>query len=61
MELEKSVFPMIQNYQLVEDILNDVIKVLEKKSPADLHLMRKLKYLPILVDICKRISLSTKK
>jgi len=60
MELEKSVYPIIQNFQLVEDILTDVIKVLEKKSPADLHLMRKLKFMPTLVEICKRISLATK-
>lgn len=59
-ELEKSVFPIIQNYQLVEDILCDLIRVLEKKNPADLHLMRKLKYIPTLVEICKRISLCTK-
>ena len=29
MELEKSVFPMIQNYEVVEVILNDIIKVME--------------------------------
>jgi hypothetical protein len=29
MELEKSVFPMIQNYEVVEAILNDIIKVME--------------------------------
>jgi len=60
MELEKSVYPIIQNYQVVEDILIDVLKVLDKKGPADLHLMRKLKFIPILVELCKRMSLSTK-
>jgi hypothetical protein len=29
MELEKSVYPVIHNYEVVEAILNDVIKVME--------------------------------
>ena len=60
MELEKSVFPMIQNYEVVEAILNDIIKVMEQRSQADLHLMRKLKFIPTLIDICKRVSLCNK-
>jgi DNA-directed RNA polymerase subunit H (RpoH/RPB5) len=55
-ELEKTVFPQIQNYDTVEAILNDVIKILEMKKIADLHLMRKLKFVPTLIDMCKRIS-----
>jgi hypothetical protein len=51
------VFPQIQNYETVEAILNDVIKVLEMKNMADLHIMRKLKFIPTLIDICKRISM----
>lgn len=50
-------FPQIQNYETVEAILNDVIKVLEMKNMADLHIMRKLKFIPTLIDICKRISI----
>lgn len=56
MELEKSIYPIIQNYDVLEAILNDIIKVLEKRQQADLHLMRKLKFMPLLVDICKRVS-----
>lgn len=59
-ELEKSVFPTIKNYDTVEAILNDVIRVLEKHGAGDLHLMRKLKFIPNLIDICKRISLCPK-
>jgi len=55
-ELEKSVFPLIQNFDTVEAILNDVIKVIEKRNLADLHLMRKLKLVQTLIEICKRIS-----
>ena len=49
-------FPTIKNYETVEAVLNDVLKVLEKRGVGDLHLMRKLKFMPILTDICKRIS-----
>lgn len=51
---------MIQNYEVVEAILNDIIKVMEQRSQADLHLMRKLKFIPTLIDICKRVSLCNK-
>lgn len=55
-ELQKSVFPAIK-YDTVEAILNDVLKVLEKRGAGDLHLMRKLKFVPTMIDmICKRIS-----
>ena len=41
----------------MEAILNDVVKVLEKRGAGDLHLMRKLKFVPTMVDmICKRIT-----
>jgi len=60
MELEKTVIPMINNYETVEAILADVQKVLAKRNLADLHLMRKLKFIPVLVEICKRISVCPK-
>ena len=41
----------------MEAILNDVLKVLEKRGAGDLHLLRKLKFVPNMVDmICKRIT-----
>jgi len=61
MELEKSIFPCIQNYEVLEAILLDIIKVLEKKQSADLHLMRKVKLIPHLVEICKRVSTCEKR
>jgi len=61
MELEKSIFPLIHNYEVLEAILSDFIKVLEKKQPGDLHLMRKLKFMPLLIEICKRVSTCEKR
>ena len=55
-ELQKSVFPDIK-FDTVGAILNDVVKVLEKRGAGDLHLMRKLKFVPTMVGmICKRIT-----
>ena len=31
MELEKSIFPLIHNYEVLEAILTDIIKVMDKK------------------------------
>ena len=48
-------FPDIK-FEAVETSLNDVLKVLELRGAGDLHLMRKLKFVPYMVDICKRIT-----
>ncbi len=61
MELEKSIYPLIQNYEVVEAIINDVVKVLEQKQSADLHLMRKLKFIPLFIEITKRVSICTQR
>lgn len=55
-----SVFPAIKNYETVEAILNDVIRVLEKRGAGDLHLMRKLKFIPTMIDITKRVQICPK-
>ena len=60
MELEKSVFPTIKNYETVYKILNDVIAVLEQRQTGDLDIVRKLKYIPTMIDMCKRISVCPK-
>ena len=61
MELEKSIFPLIHNYEVLEAILTDIIKVMDKKQQGDLHLMRKLKFMPLLIEICKRVSTCEKR
>lgn len=44
----------------MENTLKEIIKILDKRKQADLHLMRKLKFIPILIEICKRISVCHK-
>jgi hypothetical protein len=59
-DLEKQVIPIINNYEVLENTLKEIIKILDMRKTADLHLMRKLKYIPILIEICKRISVCHK-
>jgi hypothetical protein len=54
-ELEKQVLPIIKDYEALDQTLKEMIKILDMRKQADLHLMRKLKFIPILVEICKRI------
>ncbi|CDW90779.1 UNKNOWN [Stylonychia lemnae] len=59
-DLEKQVIPIINNYEALENTLKEIIKILDLRKQPDLHLMRKLKYIPILIEICKRISVCHK-
>jgi len=54
------VIPIIKDYDALESTLKELIKLLEMKKPGDLHVMRKLKFLPILIEICKRIQICHK-
>ena len=59
-DLEKQVIPIINNYEILENTLKEVIKILDMRKQADLHLLRRLKYMPILIEICKRIQVCHK-
>ena len=56
MELEKQVIPSIKDYEGLEVTLKELTKMLEMRRAADLHLMRKLKLVHILIEICKKLS-----
>lgn len=60
LELEKQVIPIIKDYDALENSLKEIIKILDMRKQADLHLMRRLKFIPILIEICKRISVCHK-
>lgn len=44
----------------MENTLRDLIKILEGRRESDLHIMRHLKFLPVIMEICKRISVCHK-
>lgn len=55
-ELEKQILPQIKDYNSLENSLKDSIKLLEQRREADLHIMRQLKFVPLLMEICKKLS-----
>jgi hypothetical protein len=60
LDLDKQVNPQIKDYDLVDNTLKDIIKVLDNQREADLHIMRQLKFIPILMEICKRTTVCHK-
>lgn len=56
-ELEKQILPQIKDYNLLENSLKETIKLLEQRREADLHIMRQLKFVPLLMEICKKLSM----
>lgn len=60
-DLDKQVSPpQIKDYETLDATLKEVIKILDFKREADLHLMRQLKYIPIIIEICKRVTVCHK-
>jgi hypothetical protein len=53
-EIEKQSVPNIKDYDLLENSLKDLIKILEQKKQNDLHIMRGLKVIHCLVEVLKR-------
>jgi hypothetical protein len=60
MELENKVMPTISDYVQLESKLNSLITLLVRKRQEELHLLRKLKIIPWVTEICKKISVCPK-
>ena len=56
MELENKVMPAISDYSQLEVKLNSLITLLIRKRQEELHLLRKLKIIPWVTEIWKKIS-----
>jgi len=56
-ELEKQILPQIKDYNQLETSLKEGIKLLEQRREADLHIMRQLKFVPLLMEICKKLTM----
>ena len=55
-ELENKISPTITDYTQLENKLNSLISILSRKRQEELHLLRKLKIIPWVTEICKKIS-----
>jgi len=51
---------VIRDYEALEANLKEILKLLSVKNQGDLMLFRKLRYIPTLVEICKRILICPK-
>ena len=60
MELEKHLSSSIFNYKQIEATLSGILNLISKWELADLHLLWKLKIIPCINEICKRIALAQK-
>lgn len=56
-ELEKQILPQIKDYNQLESSLKEGIKLLEQRREADLHIMRQLKFVPLMMEICKKLTM----
>ena len=59
-ELDRQVTPQIKDYDLVDNTLKDILKILDGQREADLHIMRQLKFIPVLIEISKRTTVCHK-
>lgn len=55
-ELESKINPTITDYHSLETKLNSLISIISRKRQEELHLLRKLKIIPWVTEILKRIS-----
>lgn len=60
LDLEKQVNPVIRDYDALEQNLKEIHKLMKVKNQGDLMLFRKLRFIPTLIDICKRILICQK-
>ena len=47
--------PAVKDYDHLEITLKELIKILEMRDQADLHVMRRLKFIHCIIEVCKRI------
>lgn len=59
-DLDRQLANQIKDYELVENTLKDILKFLEIQRESDLHIMRQLKFIPLLMEICKKVPLCHK-
>lgn len=58
LEIEKLVMPKIKDFELLQNNLKIVLSILEVRREADLIIIRQSKCIPLLVEICKRVTTS---
>ena len=53
-EIEKQIFPNIKDYDSIENMLKELIKILDQKKQNDLNILRQTKLIYSLVEVLKK-------
>lgn len=54
LDLDKCITNIV-DYEAVESVLKDTIKLLDQRKEADLHVIRQMKFIPCIMEIVKKI------
>ena len=54
-DLDKQVNPYIKDYDLLEIRLKEILKIIDQRVDVDLQLLRNMKCIHMLVEVCKRV------
>ena len=53
-EIEKQIFPIIKDYDTIESLLKELIKILDQKKQNDLNILRQTRVIYSLVEVLKK-------
>ena len=53
-DIEKQILPTIKDYDTLENLIKDLIKILDQKIQNDLHILRQTKLIQVLVEVLKK-------
>lgn len=58
--LDQMITPNTLHYEELENILKEVVKILAQRKEADLHIFRRMKYIPCLMEIIQKVNVVPK-
>lgn len=59
-ELERQASSQVHNYAQMEATVREIAKILEQRKDSDLHVLRQSKFIPSVMEFCKRMLSSYK-
>ena len=59
-DLDKCINMHVRDYEAIDNILKDIIKILEKNNEMDLHILRQIRSINYFAELCKAINLCHK-
>ena len=53
-DIEKQILPTIKDYDTLENLIKDLIRILDQKIQNDLHILRQTKLIQVLIEVLKK-------